>query len=112
VQPARSERVTPAHVRVRAGRSCSQMATPDRSELPGFLTIEACAAILELSVRSVRRLIAAGELLAFKAGPASNSPWRVLAPSLHDFIRKQLRSAHDERQARRTGLPGGEAPRA
>jgi hypothetical protein len=76
------------------------MATPDLPPLPGSLTLEECAAIFKISPRSVRRLVAAGELVAFKAGLASNSPLRVTVLSARAFIARQIQAARSERVRR------------
>lgn len=62
----------------------------------GALSIRQAAADLDVDARTVRRLIEAGDLTAFRVGRV----WRISAAELDSFVRAQTARAGDGRQAR------------
>ena len=51
-------------------------------------TIEECADLLKVSVSTVRKLIASGELKAFKVG----GQWRIRKEDLDSYIDRQMKA--------------------
>jgi excisionase family DNA binding protein len=61
----------------------SETKTAPKHHLPVLLTIEQAAETLQLSTRTVRRLIDAGDLIAHRIGRG----WRISQDDLRTFIR-------------------------
>jgi excisionase family DNA binding protein len=62
--------------------SADSPVTPEHA-LPTLLTIEQTAKHLQVSTKTVRRLIDAGDLIAHRFG----HQWRISKSDLHTFIR-------------------------
>jgi len=71
---------------------------------PAFLTVEQVARTLVVSRRTVRRLIALGELRAIRTGRPPRGHWRISASALQELVtRGPLRAgnAHAKGQEHR-----------
>jgi len=61
--------------------------------VPPMLTVSEVAARLSISEKTVKRLIASGDIAAIKAGVAVNSGYRVPETALAEFIRQRTVTA-------------------
>lgn len=65
--------------------------TVDTPSAPNLLTLQECATILRVSVRTVRRMVERGELQALRLGDGPNRQLRVFELSLRVFLQQRLR---------------------
>jgi len=72
------------------------MSTPSQPGLHPFLTVEQVARTLVVSRRTVRRLIALGELRAIRTGRPPRGHWRISASALQELVtRGPLRAGNE-----------------